>query len=238
MAMVQAQLVGDQKLVLTVDAQAQGERYVAVPHVERASLWTYPYVAIAQQLAMADSPELVQRRLMEMAPFQVGNDAPLWKGRVLYFKGRFIGEESATQYYQAARPSNAQLDQFADYFYQAMKAAQPDAEDAAVREAAEQRAAMEKPVFVRAKQDASYWLGLMAYEQKAYAAAIDYLQVRTLEASPDGPWTHGARYNLARVYEASGELEKAVSQLAADPMSPSRHGNLLRARWINELLAE
>lgn len=235
MKMVESQLVGEQKLVLTVDAAAQGERFAAVPHVVGARLWAYPYVTIARQVTIGDNPDLVRTRLMEMAPFHVAQDAPLWKGRVLHFKGRFIGEESATQYYQAARPPNSELDQFADFFYQAMKTAQPDADDAAIREAAAQRAAMEKPVFVRAKQDASYWLGLMAYEQGAYDAAIDYLAKRTLEASPDGPWTHGARYNLARTHEATGELDKAVSQLASDPMSSARHGNLLRARWLNDL---
>lgn len=238
MKLVETQLVGEQKLVLTVDAAAQGERFAAVPHVAGARLWAYPYVTIAQQAALGGHSELIRSRMMEMAPFHVGRDAPLWTGRVLHFKGRFIGEESATQYYQAARPPNSQLDQFADFFYEAMKAAQPGADDAAIREAAEQRAAMEKPVFVRAKQDASYWLGLMAYDQGNYDAAIDYLAKRTLEAWPDGPWTHGARYNLARIYEATGELDKAVSQLASDPMSPARHGSLLRARWLNDLRSD
>ncbi|MDZ7620632.1 MAG: tetratricopeptide repeat protein, partial [Patescibacteria group bacterium] len=218
MKMVESQLVGDQKLVLTVDAAAQGERFAAVPRVTGVRLWAYPYVTIAQQAALGDHPELIRARVMEMAPFHVGHDAPLWKGRVLHFKGRFVGEESATQYYQAARPANSQLDQFAAFFYEAMKAAQPGADDAAIHEAAAQRAAIERPVFARGKQDASYWLGLMAYEQGAYDAALDYLAKRTLDASPDGPWTHGARYNLARTYEATGELDKAVSQLASDPM--------------------
>lgn len=235
MALVQSHLVGERKLVLTVDAAGQGERFTATPQVGGTKLWLRPYVTLAQQLTLGDSPHLVQQRVAEMAPFHVGQDAPLWKGRLLHFKGRFVGEEGATQYYQAARPPNRQLDSFADLFYSAMKAAQPDADDAALREAARQRAAMEKPVFVRAKQDASYWLGLLAYEQGEFTSAIDYLAVRTLEASPDGPWTHGARYNLARVYEASGDLDRAVSQLASDPLSPSRHGNLLRARWLNEL---
>lgn len=238
MTLVQAHLAGERKLVLTVDATGQGERFVSTPQIGGARLWTRPYVIMAQQLTLGDNPRVLTKRVAEMAPFQVGPDAPLWKGRLLHFKGRFVGEGGATQYYQAARPPNRQLDALDDFFYQSMKAARPDADDAVVREAAEQRATSERAILVRAKQDASYWLGLLAYEQGSFPAASDYLAVRTLEASPDGPWTHGARYNLARVYEASGELDRAVSQLASDPLSPARHGNLLRARWLNELKPE
>ncbi len=235
MALVQSHLVGERKLVLTVDAAAQGERFAATERFAGARLWTRPYVIMEQQMTLGDNPRLVEQRLAEMAPFHVGPESPLWKGRLLHFKGRFIGEDGATQYYQAARPPNRELDAFAQHFYLSMKAAQPEADDAVLRQVAEQRAAQEKPALVRAKQDGSYWLGLLAYERRAFSAAIDYLAVRTLEASPNGPWTHGARYNLARVYEATGELERAISQLASDPLSPSRHGNLLRARWLNEL---
>ncbi len=238
MTLLESHLVGTQKLVLTVDAAGQGERFAATPRIGGAWLWARPYVTMAQQLALGQNPQAVQERFAEMAPFHVGADGPLWKGRLLHFKGRFVGENGATQHYQAARPPNSQLDGFADLFYRSLKAAQPDADEASLRQMAEQRAAIEKPAFVRAKQNASYWLGLLAYEQGAFSAAADYFATRTLEASPDGPWTHGARYNLARTLEAAGELNRAVSQLAADPLSPSRHGNLLRARWLNELRAQ
>ena len=235
MALLESHLAGQQKLVLTADAAGQGQRFAATPRIDGARLWTRPYVTVAQQLMLAEAPQVVRARMAEMAPFHVGPNAPLWKGRLLHFKGRFLGEEAATPYYQAARPPDREINQLPDLFYRSLKAAHPDADEAGLREAAEQRAAVEVPAIVRAKQDASYWLGLLAYEQGTFPAAIDYLAQRTLEASPDGPWTHGARYNLARTFEASGELDKAVSQLAADPRSPSRHGNLLRARWLNEL---
>ncbi len=238
MALVESHLAGVQKMVLTVDAAGQGERFAAAPHVAGARLWTKPYITVAQQLILGGNPQAVQQRFAEMAPFHVGQNAPLWKARILHFKGEFVGENGATQYYQAARPPNSQLESFAAMFYRSLKAVQPEVDDAQLREMAEQRAAVEKPVFVRAKQNASYWLGLLAYEQGVVPAAIDYLATRTLAASPDGPWTHGARYNLARTFEASGELDRAISQLASDPLSPSRHGNLLRARWIAELLGE
>ena len=62
-----------------------------------------------------------------------------------------------------------------------------------------------------AKEDASYWLGLIAFEQKNYPVAIDYFSRRTLDATPDGPWTDGAHYNLGRTYEALGQLDRRSS---------------------------
>ena len=44
-------------------------------------------------------------------------------------------------------------------------------------------------------------------------------------------WTFGARYNLARTWEAQGKIEEAVALLEADT-SPQRHGNLLRAKRL------
>ena len=84
-----------------------------------------------------------------------------------------------------------------------------------------------------AKQDASYWLGLVAFERRNFPAAADYLKTRTLTASPDGPWTAGARYNLGRVYEAQGKIDEAILMYQAD-RSAQRTGNLLRARRLEK----
>ena len=96
----------------------------------------------------------------------------------------------------------------------------------------------EKQVYLRAKLDASYWLGLIAQQRANYPAAVDYFIHRTLEALPNGPWTHGAKYNLARIYETSDERKKAVMLYRSDSRSPSHHGNLLRARWLESQLTE
>ena len=45
---------------------------------------------------------------------------------------------------------------------------------------------------------------------------------------PGGPWTHAARYNLVRTYQASGRRPEAIKGYRADNTSPSRYGNLLR----------
>jgi tetratricopeptide (TPR) repeat protein len=89
-----------------------------------------------------------------------------------------------------------------------------------------------KQIYLQGKQNASYWLGLIAYEQRNYRSAIDYLANRTLESSEHGPWTRGAHYNLGRVYEADRQYDKALAEYRTKTPSPDHHGNLLRARWL------
>ena len=142
----------------------------------------------------------------------VTHAAPLYKGRVLYFKGKF-GEEGAAGCYRTARPS-----------YQSLRlSSAPD---------------IEKQVKLWAKQDASYWLGLMAFQRGRYRSAIDYLQTKTIEAYPNSPWSTGARYNLARAYEASGQPGMAIFLYGSNTNSPGYPGDLLRAKWLKELGAK
>ena len=84
---------------------------------------------------------------------------------------------------------------------------------------------------VESKAHASYWLGLTHLENKDYEVAANWFKVRTLDNDPEGQWTAGARYNLARCYEALGRTEEA-RQLYLIDESPQRHGCLLRARQL------
>ena len=86
---------------------------------------------------------------------------------------------------------------------------------------------------IEAKQHASYWIGLVQQQQRNYSVALNWLKVRTLEKNPNGPWTEGARYNMARCEEALGNLDEAIRLYRIDE-SPQRHGNLLRAEWVEQ----
>lgn len=132
-------------------------------------------------------------------------EAPLRKARILHLKGQFSGPQGATESYHEARPSDEQLAAPAKQYYrQALKDVQklPQDQKQAARQQLEQLTAQRarlEPLLRRAKQDASYWLGLMSFDQgliqlqqknpdaalKHYRVAIDYLLARTLEASPE-----------------------------------------------------
>lgn len=167
---------------------------------------------------------------------------PLRKGRVLFLKHQFTGPEGAIRCLTAARKPQQELAQdekdLADlYSKQHLEAnrqrpANRRLPEQQVIEMAKQRARFQISFPRRTKQHASYWLGLLKYEQKNYRLAAEYLFQKTLKAFPGGTWEHGVRYNLARTYEASGQHDKAVEYYLSDLTAPGYHGNLLRARWL------
>jgi TolA-binding protein len=112
-------------------------------------------------------------------------------------------------YYQLARPSNAEL---------SASSAHP----------------LEKMVYLRGKQDATYWSGLISCQRDNYTAAVDYFGRRMLELFPHSPWTNGARYNLARTFEAAGDTERAILVYESDADAPGYLGELLRAKWLTK----
>jgi tetratricopeptide (TPR) repeat protein len=214
MQLVGADLPGKESLVLTVQPSRLAERVKAHPHIDTVNLWPLPYQRI-DGLMKADR-ETQQKAQLDFAQFQQPTPI-LWQARVLHLVGTLDGDKGANAQYQAARPPDADLKTYR------AKAPEKDRE----------RVEANLVQIRAAKQTASYWLGLVAYERGNYGAAIDYLRTRTLEAFPDGPWTAGARYNLARAYEAQGQTEEAIRYYRAD-LSAQRNGNLLRARRLEE----
>lgn len=210
MRLLESKLAGDDKLVLTAEPTAQAERLKKCAHVTEARLWLRPYQTELQEGQLG--AHRVQWQMLMLMPFQVGvgNTPALYKGRLYHLKGRLTGSPCAAEFYQMARLSNRQI--------------------ATAKVNPESRA-----FYVRAKLDASYWLGLIAAYQDSPRSAIDYFDTRTLDLVPDSLWTHGAKYNLARVYEANGQRSEAVKLYRADTTSPCYHGNILRARWLESL---
>jgi hypothetical protein len=207
MKLLESRLAGSRKMVLSISPTAQAAQWNKVDGLDDARLWPWPFQTIERR-AHLDSRE-VQAQLAAILPFYGMPSAPLRRGRVLQLKGKFIGDEGAIHYYQMARPSNAEV---------SASSAHP----------------MEKLIYLRGKQDASYWLGLIAYQRAGYRSAIDYFANRTLLAMPNGPWSDGARYNLARTFEASGDKERAILQYASNADSAGYLGDLLRAKWLRE----
>lgn len=207
MKLVESRLAGEHRLVLTTSPSAQAERFRKCKQIAGVQLWTLPYQVIYQELALASRRQ--QQLFMAFLPFQApfGDTAALGKGRLYHLKGRFTGSPNSVDYYQIARLPDKVL-------------ANPEMDD------------QTRSVYFQAKILASYWLGLIAAHQNNYKSARDYLEVRTLKYAPQGPWVHGAVYNLGRVLEAAGDAKRAVQVYETDE---SYAGNFLRARMLREL---
>lgn len=210
MEMVARMLAGGESLSLTAHPSDEAARFRELFGVEDVSLWTLPYRASLQRQAFA--AEVNRYQAMDMLPFMVQTESmmPLWRGRVLHLKGDLLGEESATACYQAARPSQRLLDS------SGMNSAQ-------------------EMMYIQAKLNASYWLGLISVWLGNRKSAEDLLINRTALSIPGQPWEPGVAYALGRLNEKLGDYPRAITAYRADVHLPSRFGNLVRARWIEEL---
>jgi len=216
-------LEGDDYVVLAANTRRVAELLEKLPSKINVQLWPFPFQSMLAEQSMSPS-----QRLRAALRFQVFALRPrLWKARVLHFQGTKsipmedrndplaqpdLGHQQATRLYQnpRIRPPNVALEKVAP---------------------------SKRAIYKIAKGDASYWLGLLRYDLGKYQVAADWFARRTLAATPEGPWTTGARYNLARTHEALGDLPAAIELLEASD-SPQRHGNLLRARELGRVKSE
>ncbi len=196
MKLLESHLAGKQATVLTASPAAQAQRLAqaAGPQVT-AQLWALPYEALERRLRLP--PQRIIPQLLVLLPFYALPSAPLYRGRVLHLKGQFDGEDGATSCYQAARPADDDIKEGLQAERSAIQKMPPPAQARAVEEAN-----VKAHMCLLGKNDASYWLGLIAFEQENDASAIDYFTKRTLNAVDNSPWQVAATYNAARAYEA------------------------------------
>jgi len=226
MALVESRLVGEQRLKLSSPGSALAERVAKVPNIARVELWPVPFEVI---LSASHRDEKAQTAaLRETVIYQAMPS--LKKGRALHFKGDYDGEAGAKAQYLAARQS----DDFIEKYTLPQDVAQQYLKQGYTAQAIARLEAAQSLMMRDAKQAASYWIGLTFFDQKDYPNAIDYFQNRTLGAKSETAWADAARYNLARTYEASGNMPKAIELYEADNTSPQSHGNRLRAKWLKK----
>ena len=93
------------------------------------------------------------------------------------------------------------------------------------------------------KQNATYWLGLAAFERGSYDVAIDYFGKRLAQRYPKSIWESAALYNLARSHEAvamqddnADQWQKALEVYLSVDESPWTPACRLRAHHIKQRL--
>jgi len=245
MALVESRLSGKQKMSLTSPGSELADRVRKLPNVTSVQLWSMPFEFARWQANLTETgirlanrdmylfqalPTVITGRSREPLTDDRGNvvvqpQPTLLTARALHFKGMLDGVDGAKSHYLRARPVDSIIDNF-KLPLSVSKELRP--EDLPRVEAAQ------VVTMRRAKQNATYWLGLAHFEQQHYDEAVDFFGKRTLEAAPNGPWTDGARYNLARTFEAQGKADEAATLLAGDKKSAQSHGNQLRARLLKE----
>jgi hypothetical protein len=236
MQLLEEALPPSHKIVLATSPSELEPALRKVTGIATVSLWRVPFEAIlyqtGRQLVMDAAAQLEFTR--EEQIFSM-SEAPLMRARNLHLQGQFEDQDrlpGARQFYLKSRlPDNErELIYTNEQFRRIVGFYQPLPEDP------EQRKEVLETMVIRSlriKEHATYWLALSFYDDAKYATAVEWLDERVIGAPLPSPWLPGARYNLARSYEALGETEKAIALYEADD-SPQRHGNRLRAKWLAE----
>jgi hypothetical protein len=209
MKVVESQLAGDAKWALTSNPSAEAKRLKACRSIGAVQWWPLPYETTLQHAVLGSLGG--EWQMAARAPFMIGKAHALNAARIRHLGGRFAGENAAIAFYQMA-PSARQLAGMLQVHHPELRPS------------------------LRAKQDAAYWLGLVKFEQGDYATAADWLNAATPKADPNGPWSGGATYNLARVDEAQGNFPQAILAYRQPGPWPDRAGRELRARWLETLV--
>jgi hypothetical protein len=230
MQRIEQRLAGDRKMKLTVAATQLAERVQACPGIKKVQLSLLPFERLRfrknlqSQLKKDDkTPNPVAHKI-----FFIETMTPLYRARILHFRSQFDDQperQGARSYYLSSRPPDKLVHRLATDPATQLKWN--------VDKLTSRERSMRLQFIMRAKQAASYWLGLLCYEDHDYVVARDYFETRTIVASPQGPWISGAQYNLARTFEMLDQTDRAV-QLNSTDQSPQRHGNLLRAKFLDE----
>lgn len=231
MLMVERSLVGSNAMSLAVQPAARvAEARAALSASDGAgipaALWAFPWqTSQSRRQREADVQAAIGRELAALSvqlPEPAGSGPPrifrpLFTARVREFRGELDGRDGAKFAYLAARPSESSI--------RGYLAGMPP-----------QQAEPMRRLVGQMKEDATYFLGVVTLGEGEYAAAIDFLDRMTLEASPDGRWADAARINAAAAYEASGQAARARELLEADE-SPQRYGSRLQARRLEAAAA-
>jgi len=257
MRLLETELLGFERMILSAEIVALAEGLRQAPHVGQVKLWSQPYETLEQRRTA--SPELRRAADIERLPFSIPDEPDqiqkqetdaqhpgrltygLRLGRLLQLRGLYGAGEAQRAAAQGVELSSA-AERGAKFFYLHTL---PDKDQLAdmkrdLREGNEIASGVRlTPQIVDAFQmrrdDAAFWLGIICFEQGDYRTAADYFGKMTLYEYPDGPWTNAARYNLARVREATGDLPEAIKLYEQDK-SPQRYGNRLRAQRLRSQL--
>ncbi|MCU0961757.1 MAG: CDC27 family protein [Pirellulaceae bacterium] len=240
MRLVEQQLDATDQMMLSVAAGGVKAELSTCQHLKDIRLWAVPLEAAMYRQAydamLAKSPEMQWQEFLEHGVFE--GLSVLVRGRRQHLLGNLEKQDEtpgATSYYLSARMTDAQIEIIGTNRDVQKALGLEKTLDTNERQW-EQKLTQVKRLQVESKGHASYWLGLLHMERGEFDVAVNWLKVRTLEANPEGPWTHGARYNLARCYEALGRLDEARQLFLIDE-SPQRHGCLLRARQLEAAAA-
>lgn len=222
-----AQQGGERALALYEDLDARAEQLQEVEDVGEVTLWDYPFVNLRRRLrlAAATTPLAERSRGAAATDFQPFAWVPrLWKARSLHLRGLVETEREAKKKGVLHDPVNDHRAAAQLYLHKRVRPSQKTLTEGVMNED-------RRGIYLKSKSDATYWLGLLKYEQQAPSQSATWLRNDVLQAPEARSRRSGVRYNLARALEAMQKLPEAADLLSADD-SPQQYGNQVRANRL------
>ncbi len=201
MQLLEGALSGEQKTVLTVAPSSLASQLSESPGINRVAIWSLPYEGFLIRSSLTAESNSLLWLAIEHQLFD--RKTPLHEARLLHFRGDYdaINEKpGARQIYMSCRTSDAQIT--------AIRNRPMEVPEGYPQPTEEQLAAYKTQLNAlgdlmdRTKQNASFWLGLIAFDRGEFKVAVDYFDRRVLNAFPNSIWTAAGSYNLGRSYEA------------------------------------
>jgi hypothetical protein len=215
MQLLESALVGNNRLVLTTSPSQIAGALSESPGVQGVGIWTLPYDGFVVRSRLQRNQAGVIGLALEHSLFD-RQRTPLAPARILQFRGKYESDDEgpgARALYLECRASQEQIRSLGEIpFGGADGGATPPATDEQLA-VHKQRLATIQQLMRRTKENASYWLGLMAFDRGEYGVSIDFLDKRLQKISPDTIWRPGAAYNLGRAYEARGHKNQSDADL-------------------------
>lgn len=241
MKVLEGHLDAAHEMVLTTAPTRIKRALEALKIIHAVQLWAVPLEAEIYRevhaVAAANNAQIGAMDFTDHGILTLGLN-PVVMGRRQHLRGNFQGQgdiKGAITRYLEARSSNAAIEAMSASEVARKEMGLVKPQDMPER-VWQERIQREQFLHIQAKQDASFWIGLIQYEQGNYDVASNWFKKRTLDAWPGCPWETGAKYNLARCKEQLGQLDEARALYLIDD-SPQRHGNLLRARQLEAKIA-
>ena len=246
---IETRLSGDNKVVLTTSPTPLARQLRACQHINDVEIWLLPYRGYQFFQSLRNNPQgalpLLAKRQEEQQPFRTRG--LLMRGRLLHLRGEYTGEYNdpgATKLYLDSRMSKKDLQRFNVPMHlvpqESPLVANLPEDPVEAKMVFDKRLQQGRAMAMRAKDLATYWLGLVSFDSQnpnRFRVAADFFKL--IVADENSAWKQSAQYNLARAYEAMGIqsqdrmlIDEAIELLESDRTTPQRVGNLIRAQRL------
>ncbi len=247
---VESSLIGDERMILSVDADAFSERLSKAAPNSTVSIWYTPL--LAQIYSME-----IQERLKELSQFTMRymsehlvwmTDGPVAQGRQMHLAGKFentMEGPGALRTYFDTGVDDASLKRMA-FNPDVQRGLGLERDPNETEKMYEARVAQAIAIFSRVKFDRAFLLGQLHYDRGDYKSANYWLRERLLNDKRAARWFSPGWYTLARAHIELGEFAEAEEALIkpsideannqpAYVVNPQDAGNRIRLRYLRRI---